>query len=225
MASSFISRWSQRKIEESQHESKDAREHVSEQLREHVRDEKLNSEAEIVKAEPVNSVNEEAEQQSNLEREQSTDNVEDAGVAETASATETDVPQETSIANLLVSEASESIKKAALRKLFLSEEFNVRDGLDDYDDDYSNLKTLSEGVADKLRDWVNDKPEEEVSEEYAEDALLDDHSHSTESAQEPPQEANSDLLDSEPDPVEVPESNALTEDEDLNVRQNIPHKK
>ncbi|MDN2483590.1 DUF3306 domain-containing protein [Vibrio agarivorans] len=219
MASSFISRWSQRKIEESQQESKDIREHVS--------DEKLNSEAEIVKAEPVNSVNEEAEQQSNLEREQSTDNVEGTGFAETASTTETDVPQEMSIANLLVSEASESIKKAALRKLFLSEEFNVRDGLDDYDDDYSNLKTLSEGVADKLRDWVNDKPEEEeeVSEEGAEEALLDDHSHSTESAQEPPQEANSDLLDSETDPVEVPESNALSEDEDSNVRQNIPHEK
>jgi hypothetical protein len=220
MASSFISRWSQRKIEELQHESKDIREHV----REHVSDEKLNSEAETVKAEPVDSVNEEAEQQ---EREQSTDNVEGADVAETASAKETGAPQEMSIANLLVSEASESIKKAALRKLFLSEEFNVRDGLDDYDDDYSNLKTLSQGVADKLRDWVNDKPEEEeeVSEEGAEEALLDDHSHSTESAQEPPQEENSVLLDSEPDPVEVPESNALTGDEDLNVRQNIPHEK
>ncbi|MGR5266156.1 DUF3306 domain-containing protein [Vibrio astriarenae] len=219
MASSFISRWSQRKIEESQPESKDIREHVS--------DEKLNSEAEIVKAEPVNSVSEEAEEQSNLEREQSTDNVEGAGVAETASAKETGAPQEMSIANLLVSEASESIKKAALRKLFLSEEFNVRDGLDDYDDDYSNLKTLSHGVADKLRYWVNDKPEEEeeVSEEGAEEVLLDDHSHSTESAQEPPQEENSVLLDSESDPVEVPEPNALTEDEDFNVRQNIPHEK
>ena len=65
-----------------------------------------------------------------------------------------------SVAQLLVSEASESVKKAALRKLFLSEEFNVRDGLDDYDDDYSNLKSLSEGVADTLRDWVKETVED-----------------------------------------------------------------
>lgn len=50
-----------------------------------------------------------------------------------------------------------------MRKLFLSEEFNVRDGLDDYDDDYSNLKSLSEGVAETLRDWVKDKTEEETT--------------------------------------------------------------
>lgn len=56
-----------------------------------------------------------------------------------------------SVAQLLVSEASESVKKAALRKMFLSEEFNVRDGLDDYDDDYSNLKSLSQ---DSLRRCV-----------------------------------------------------------------------
>lgn len=65
-----------------------------------------------------------------------------------------------SVAQLLVSEASESVKKAALRKLFLSEEFNVRDGLDDYDDDYSNLKSLTEGVADTLRDWVKETVED-----------------------------------------------------------------
>ncbi len=73
--------------------------------------------------------------------------------------------EDLSVAQLLVSEASESVKKAALRKLFLSEEFNVRDGLDDYDDDYSNLKSLSEGVAETLRDWVKDKTEEETTPE------------------------------------------------------------
>lgn len=70
---------------------------------------------------------------------------------------ETEKPEEMSVAQLLVSEASESVKKAALRKMFLSEEFNVRDGLDDYDDDYSNLKSLSKDVAETLRDWVKEK--------------------------------------------------------------------
>ncbi|MCE1777230.1 DUF3306 domain-containing protein, partial [Enterobacter hormaechei] len=84
-------------------------------------------------------------------------------VSETAANVDEQKPEEMSIANLLVSEASESVKKAALRKLFLSEEFNVRDGLDDYDDDYSNLKSLSEGVAETLRDWVKDKTEDDAT--------------------------------------------------------------
>ncbi len=74
-------------------------------------------------------------------------------------------PEQTSIANLLVSEASEAVKKAALRKLFLSEQFNVRDGLDDYDDDYSKLKSLSEGVADTLRDWIKESTDQEANPE------------------------------------------------------------
>ncbi len=72
-------------------------------------------------------------------------------------------PQQMSVAELLTSEVSESLKKAALKKLFLSPEFNVRDGLDDYDDDYHNLTSLSEEVADTLRNWIADK-EEEVEE-------------------------------------------------------------
>ncbi|MCV5214539.1 DUF3306 domain-containing protein, partial [Escherichia coli] len=77
-----------------------------------------------------------------------------------------------SVAQLLVSEASESVKKAALRKMFLSEEFNVRDGLDDYDDDYSNLKSLSQDVAETLRDWVKDKVEDEPDAETAQGSEL-----------------------------------------------------
>ncbi len=68
-------------------------------------------------------------------------------------------PQEMPIAELLVSEVSENLKKAALRKLFLSQEFNVRDGLDDYDDDYHNLTPLSEKVAETLRNWITEETE------------------------------------------------------------------
>lgn len=100
--------------------------------------------------------------------------------------------EEMSIASLLVSEASESVKKAALRKLFLSEEFNVRDGLDDYDDDYSNLKSLSEGVADTLRDWIKDKSEEEQVQER----------HAIQAEDEPEMK---DLIDSAREGEEIPE--------------------
>lgn len=111
---------------------------------------------------------------------------------ESDSSSKVENTEEMSIASLLVSEASESVKKAALRKLFLSEEFNVRDGLDDYDDDYSNLKSLSEGVAGTLRDWIKDKSEEELAQEQ--------HAIQVEDKTE-----SKDLIDSTREDEEIPE--------------------
>ncbi|WP_199481520.1 DUF3306 domain-containing protein [Vibrio owensii] len=147
MATSFFSRWSKRKLEETTTEPTDAK--------------------------AVDSVESTEPETAQAHEELSTDA---QALATEVSATETESqpassdttdPEEMSVAQLLVSEASESVKKAALRKMFLSEEFNVRDGLDDYDDDYSNLKSLSEGVAETLRDWVKEKTEEEPAEETA----------------------------------------------------------
>lgn len=145
MVTSFISRWSKRKLDEKAHDI-------------------LNTENQPVTDEKVlNTVDEQAHLDSN-----DVDDVE-SNQALTSSAemvsSELEKPEEMSIANLLASEAEQSVKKAALRKLFLSEEFNVRDGLDDYDEDYSNLKTLSQSVAETLREWVKEKPEEEMDSE------------------------------------------------------------
>ncbi|EJL6443278.1 DUF3306 domain-containing protein [Vibrio cholerae] len=63
---------------------------------------------------------------------------------------------EPSVASLLVSGASQELKKAALRKLFLSGEFNEVCMLDDYNADYSNTATLTTQVAQTLRQWCND---------------------------------------------------------------------
>ncbi|MCJ2376572.1 DUF3306 domain-containing protein [Vibrio sp. ZSDZ34] len=68
--------------------------------------------------------------------------------------------EELSVAQLLVSEADKSVKKAALRKLFMSPEFNVVDGLNDYDHDYASVKSLSSDVAATLRNWVKDVTDE-----------------------------------------------------------------
>lgn len=67
---------------------------------------------------------------------------------------------ETSIASLLASEAESAVKKAALRKLFLSGQFSEVDGLNDYDHDYKAVKSLSSDVAEKLRDWMQSDEEE-----------------------------------------------------------------
>lgn len=135
-----------------------------------------------------------------------------------------------SVAQLLVSEASESVKKAALRKMFLSEEFNVRDGLDDYDDDYSNLKSLSKDVAETLRDWVKEKVEEEPDAETAQGSELnaDDISSEVVEDSEPNAEKSAGITQDENElyiNTVSGESDTFAEESPPNeVRQNIPHK-
>lgn len=150
MATSFLSRWSKRKLEESsQH------------------DEEITPIAETEQSEDCVTALSNADESSDAL------NVNEVSQAPDITANvETEKPEEMSVAQLLVSEASESVKKAALRKMFLSEEFNVRDGLDDYDDDYSNLKSLSKDVAETLRDWVKEKVEEEPDAETAQGSEL-----------------------------------------------------
>ncbi|MDN3684796.1 DUF3306 domain-containing protein [Vibrio sinaloensis] len=71
-----------------------------------------------------------------------------------------DIENEPSVASLLASEVESSVKKAALRKLFLSGEFSEVDRLNDYDHDYQSVKSLSSEVAGKLRDWLNQEESE-----------------------------------------------------------------
>ncbi|EKO3865206.1 MULTISPECIES: DUF3306 domain-containing protein [Vibrio] len=206
MATSFFSRWSKRKLEETTTEPTDAKvvESVESTEPETAQaHEELSTEAQALATE-ASATETESQQASN----------------------ETTDPEEMSVAQLLVSEASESVKKAALRKMFLSEEFNVRDGLDDYDDDYSNLKSLSEGVAETLRDWVKEKTEEEPAEETTQ---------STESHEESDIEsADVELAEGAEIPEEQKELdiNTVSNESDIletklapeEVGQNIPHK-
>lgn len=206
MATSFFSRWSKRKLEETTTEPKDA---------------KVVDSVESTETETAQAHEELSTEAQPLDTE--------ASAIETESqqtSSETTDPEEMSVAQLLVSEASESVKKAALRKMFLSEEFNVRDGLDDYDDDYSNLKSLSEGVAETLRDWVKEKTEEELTEETTQPTESKEESdiesadvELAEGAEIPEEQKELDIntVSSESDILETqpaPEA----------VGQNIPHK-
>ncbi|RLQ16683.1 DUF3306 domain-containing protein [Vibrio sp. SBT000027] len=222
MATNFFSRWSQRKLDEST-------------------DEPLEVEQTLEAPELTSS---DSSSEVSLEMEAAAPQSLESDALETneevhASDVQDPAPEATedlSVAQLLVSEASESVKKAALRKLFLSEEFNVRDGLDDYDDDYSNLKSLSEGVAETLRDWVKDKTEEETTPE--EEQVID---NKTEGEVLEHSESDLEVSDNEFETSEsaeitehekelykntVSDDNATMSDEaDLKeMGQNIPHK-
>ncbi|PMJ98749.1 hypothetical protein BCU12_21625 [Vibrio sp. 10N.261.55.A7] len=74
-----------------------------------------------------------------------------------------DISEDSSVASMLTSDVDPLIKKAALRKLFLSEEFNQLDGLNDYDQDFSAVQSLSSEVAQTLREWTKSSNSEEVN--------------------------------------------------------------
>ncbi|GAK83287.1 hypothetical protein JCM19238_835 [Vibrio ponticus] len=213
MVTSFISRWSKRKLDEK------AKELLSTEETQ-IADKAVENSDDVTSNDVTSAVTEPtSESQPAIA----------ASETETGAtaANEADKPEEMSIANLLVSEAEQSVKKAALRKLFLSEEFNVRDGLDDYDEDYSNLKTLSQSVAETLRDWVKEQPEEASEKEQtiaaapkAEDAEVTDSAtdENTSVADESTEESISDSQE-----LDLETANEDSDNPNGKVRQNIPH--
>lgn len=48
---------------------------------------------------------------------------------------------------------SQVLRRRALRRLWQAEHYQVRDGLDDYDGDYSQLEPMAREVAEQLRHW------------------------------------------------------------------------
>ena len=56
---------------------------------------------------------------------------------------------------------SESLRKAALRKFFHSPAFNIVDGLDDYDDDFTTFKALGDIVTADMRHRMEVEKERE----------------------------------------------------------------
>lgn len=91
------------------------------------------------------------------------------------------------LSSLLVSTASQEIKKAALRDLFFNGEFNELDRLDDYDGDYQDLKPITSEVSQTLRHWLNDINEEAESTweqiSHSEPALEQPENHQTHGVQ------------------------------------------
>ena len=139
MASNFLSRWSQRKFEQDTNKNEPE---FSEQLT-------ADSTASI----STSTENIEADT-SNSESAQPVTND-----AERVDELHSDQPD--SVASLLATGAEAAVKKAALRKLFLSGEFSEVDALNDYDHDYKAVKSLSSDVASKLRGWAKEQIEEE----------------------------------------------------------------
>ncbi|SFG39231.1 DUF3306 domain-containing protein [Neptunomonas qingdaonensis] len=72
--------------------------------------------------------------------------------------------EKSDFSQFLSSGVSDELRNLALRKLFNMPQFNVRDGLNDYDDDLSKIPVLAQEVAAKMRGWLHEKQEQLTSE-------------------------------------------------------------
>ncbi|TDO13814.1 MULTISPECIES: DUF3306 domain-containing protein [Halomonas] len=90
------------------------------------------------------------------------------------------LPAGSDIKAYLADGVSSGLRKRALRRLFAAEHYGLRDGLNDYDDDFrKKLTPLASEVAERLRDWTrqpwsedqaphdDQTPQETASEELA----------------------------------------------------------
>jgi hypothetical protein len=108
---------------------------------------------------------------------------------------------------------SEKLRKLALRKLFQGESYNVRDGLDEYDGDYTSFEKLDPRIitadmkyrqqleAEKLKSQLEEEGSEEV------EVLADD---------DPGEQQAADATEEEPQMIE----NEKLTDSDEELRQN-----
>ncbi|WP_260258453.1 DUF3306 domain-containing protein [Vibrio intestinalis] len=135
MATSFLSRWSKRKLD--QNDQLESEQPVEEEVV-------------IAPNDNNDSPQETADSQSSV------------GLAQTE-ADQSDEEQQATLGSALSSDAEKHLKKMAMRKLFMSE-FNQVDALNDYDHDYSQVKSLSSEIAGQLRDWVKNVDDTEAKE-------------------------------------------------------------
>ncbi|PMN88813.1 DUF3306 domain-containing protein [Enterovibrio norvegicus] len=138
-----------------------------------------------------------------------------------------------SAAVFLAKGVSSEVKKAALRKLFRSDAYNVLDGMNDYDLDYSNTTNLAAEVAANLRQWTKENVEEmtelndqasSITEEesaYSPDPNARPHANAEETGNEGEEESGT-----EPDLTLASETKSTLDKNRDNlsygVRQNVP---
>jgi ferredoxin len=62
--------------------------------------------------------------------------------------------QHSDYSGFMSSKVSDGLRKLALRKLFQGDDFNIRDGLDEYDDDYTKFEPLGDIVTSDMKHMI-----------------------------------------------------------------------
>jgi uncharacterized protein DUF3306 len=96
---------------------------------------------------------------------------------------------ESDFKDFMHSKVEESVKRAALKKLFADPRFNVMDGLDTYVDDYTKAEPISEEMLATLRHarqtLFGPKPEEQVQAKADEEKPAETAKNDVDPAQDP----------------------------------------
>lgn len=191
MATNFLSRWSQRKLSNKEEPENEVDLDVGSEAATDAPSAN-ESDSDLIATEPntiTTDPNTSKESGVNETGYLESDPLETESSADVVDSSVTDLP----IAELLTTGAEASVKKAALRKLFLSGEFSEVDALNDYDHDYKAVKTLSKEVAETLRGWAKeiieddpediDQPQESALNEEADNIASSAESNSNETHQ------------------------------------------
>ncbi|WP_158264523.1 DUF3306 domain-containing protein [Photobacterium rosenbergii] len=156
MATNFFQRWSQRKIE-----AKDEGEEQLEQgvidhvLTEHEASDQNLDNDELISSEPEISASNEVEEFAGKDIGSEPQDI----VPELTLADAAKVTFDSGVSTFMKQGVEKSVKKAALRKLFHSDEFNYISDMDDHTEDFSNVPVLDTKVTQQLRQWVNEVAE------------------------------------------------------------------
>ena len=145
-----------------------------------------------------------------------------AVVPEPSPKTDTDMPpvetidESTDMRDFFSPEVSEQLRRVALRKLFHLPQFNIVDGLDDYDEDFTTFEALGEIVTADMRHQMELEQEQLASseaEEVAEEGL--DESDVLTPADEPREDAAQGPHADPADEGEMDEQTADAHDESI----------
>jgi hypothetical protein len=96
--------------------------------------------------------------------------------------------EESNFSQFFSSGVSDELRNLALRRLFNLPQFNIRDGLNDYDEDFSKMPALAQEVAAKMRSWLHEKQDElttELTSEEQEERSSEENEKQTKEANTP----------------------------------------
>lgn len=103
---------------------------------------------------------------------------------------------------------SEKLRKLALRKLFHSEVFNIRDGLDEYDDDFTQFEKLGDIVTSDMHHQM-----EMEARRRAEQLLQDEEQQADDASLEDVENARQESVEYQGDGITTPAGNDEVEEQ------------
>lgn len=96
---------------------------------------------------------------------------------------------------------SEELRTIALRKLFRSAGFNIRDGLDDYDDDFTSFPALGDLITSDMKHQMEMREKRQREEEENENKLSEENEMTAQQGEVDSREEQDQQTDQQDEPI------------------------